>query len=66
MHIYFESRFSLFKNGIRNTWKTRNECLSKTILKSFPIHFEDNGNQMSNKQIISETFNNYFSNIAQT
>ena len=33
MHIYFESRFSLFKNGIRNTWKTRNECLSKSILK---------------------------------
>ena len=48
---YFEYRFSLFKNDIRNTWKTINECLSKKHTKnSFPIHFEDNGNQMSDKQ----------------
>ena len=49
--IYFESRFSLFKNDIRNTWKTINECLSKKRTKnSFPVHFEDNGNQMSDKK----------------
>ena len=65
--IYFESRFSLFKNVIRNTWKTINECLSKKRTKnSFPVHFEDNGNQMSDKQKIADTFNNYFTNIAQT
>ena len=29
--VYFESRFSLFRNDIRNTWKTINECLSKNI-----------------------------------
>ena len=32
--IYFESRFSLFKNDIRNTWKTINECLSKKRTKN--------------------------------
>ena len=32
--IYFESRFSLFKNGIRNIWKTINDCLSKKYLKN--------------------------------
>ena len=37
--ICFESRFSLFKNDIRNTWKTINECLSKNILKRFPNTF---------------------------
>ena len=37
--IYFESRFSLFKNDIRNTWKTINECLSKNILKKFPSSY---------------------------
>ena len=30
--INFESRVSHFKNDIRNTWKTMNECLSKNIL----------------------------------
>ena len=52
---------------IRNTWKTTNECLSKKHTKqSFPFHFEDNGNQMLDKQKIADTFNNYFTNIAQT
>ena len=38
--IYFESRFELFKNDIRNTWKTINECLSKKRTEnSFPVHF---------------------------
>jgi hypothetical protein len=32
-NIHFESRLSHVKNGIRNTWKTINECLSKNILK---------------------------------
>ena len=65
--IYFESRFSLVRNYIRNTWKTINECLSKKHTKnSFPTYFEDNGYQMSNKQKIADTFNNYFTNIAHT
>ena len=37
--IYFESRFSLFRNDIRNTWKTINECLKKTYKKQFPNLF---------------------------
>ena len=44
--IYFESRFLLFKNDTRNTWKTINECLSKIYYNNFPVHFEDNGKQM--------------------
>ena len=65
--IYFESRFSLFRNDIRNTWKTINECLSKKHTNnSFPTYFEDNGYQMSNKQNIADAFTNYFTNIAQT
>ena len=36
------------------------------IKKSCPIHFEENVNQMSDKQITADTFNNYFINIAQT
>ena len=30
------------------------------------IHFEENGNQMSDKQNFFDTFNNYFTNIAKT
>ena len=32
---------------------------------SFPIHFEDNCNQLTENKI-ADTFNNYFTNIAQT
>ena len=41
-----------------------NECLK--TLNSFPSYLEDNGNQMSNNQKIADTFNTYFTNIAQT
>jgi metal-dependent amidase/aminoacylase/carboxypeptidase family protein len=40
--------------------------VKKHTKKSFPVHFEDNGNQMLDKQKIADTFNNYFTNIAQT
>jgi hypothetical protein len=39
--------------------------VKKHTKKSFPVHFEDNGNQMLDKQKIADTFNNYFTNIAQ-
>ena len=42
-----------------------NVC-QKNILKSVPVHFEDNGNQMFDKQKIADKFNNYFTNVAQT
>ena len=40
--------------------------VKKHTKKSFPVHFEDNDNQMLDKQKIADTFNNYFTNIAQT
>ena len=43
-----------------------NVCQKKPTKISFPVRFEANGNQMSDKQKIADTFNNYFTNIAQT
>ena len=40
--------------------------VKKHTKNSFPVNFEDNGNQMLDKQKIADTFNNYFTNIAQT
>ena len=48
--INFESRFSLFRNDIRNTWTTINECLStkhtktvsQLILKTMAIKCQTN------------------------
>ena len=38
----------------------------KNILKSFPIHLKDTSNEISDNYKIADTFNNYFTNIAQT
>ena len=39
--------------------------VKKYTKHSFPVNFEDNGNKMLDKQKITDTFNNYFTNIAQ-
>ena len=43
-----------------------NVCQKKHTKKSSAVHFEDNGNQMLDKQKIADTFNNYFTNITKT
>ena len=65
--IYFELCFKRFKNDIRNTWKTINDILSKTkIQKKSPTVIVENGVIHTDKQIIANKFNLFFTNIAQT
>ena len=65
--IYFELCFKRFKNDIRNTWKTINDILLKTkIQKKSPTVIVENGVIHTDKQIIANKFNLFFTNIAQT
>ena len=40
-----------------------NVCQKKVQKNRFPVHVEDNDNQMSDKQKSAYIFNNYFTNI---
>ena len=62
--MYFESSFSLFKNDIRNTWKTINEYLSRHTKKISQLILKTMAIKCQIKTI-ADTFNNYFTNIAQ-
>lgn len=61
---YYETLFMKFKDDIRGTWKTINDILNKTKKKrSFPQFFRDGQNVITNKLIIANKFNMFFTNI---
>ena len=61
---YYHKQFEKFKLDSRKTWETINDILSrKKIKKEFPTYFNIKGNQTSNKQIIADEFNEFFTNI---
>jgi hypothetical protein len=55
---------SKFKHDIRKTWSTIKEILNKTKKKNeFPKHFQSDGGSISDKLMIAEKFNIFFTNI---
>ena len=48
--LFLESTFNRYKSDIRNTWKTRNEILSRNHKTScFPKSLNINGNEITNQ-----------------
>ncbi len=64
---YYSTIFTKFKDDITGTWKAINEILNKTKRKKhFPQYFKDGDNLLTNKQLISDKFNSFFTNIRLT
>jgi len=57
--MYFKTRFNHYKNDIRNTWNTKNEILSINNANK-TISFKINGITITDKTVIANQFNNYF------
>ena len=52
------------KGNIKDTWKILNAAMNKKKSSTeFPTHFELNGTNIVNKQIIADEFNNFFVNV---
>ncbi len=61
---YYEIIFLKFKDDIRGTWKTINDILNKIKRnKSFPHCFKGGEIISTNKSIITNKFNSFFTNI---
>ncbi len=61
---YYEIIFLKFKDDIRGTWKTINDILNKIKRKkSFPYFFKEGEIISTNKSIITNQFNSFFTNI---
>lgn len=63
--MYFESRFNRHKDDIRNTWKTIHEFISKNNTNNTFL-FKSNGKTITDKTVIANQFNNYFTSIGQS
>ena len=64
---YYDTCFTRYKgdiHDIRNTWVTVKEVLNKTKKKrTFPDLFKINGENVSDKQVIANGFNQFFTEI---
>ena len=61
---YYTSCFTKYKNDIKNTWVTINGIINKsTKSHSIPDFFIHNNEIITDKQIIANRFNSFFTNI---
>ena len=61
---YCQNQFQKYKFDSRKTWATINDILSrKKVKREFPEYFTIKNNRISNKQIIADEFNEFFTNI---
>ena len=64
---YYESCFSKFRDDIKKTWNTIKTILNKSQKKKdFPSSFLVNGTHITNKQIIVDKFNEYFTKVGSS
>ena len=64
---YYETLFSKFKDDIKGTWKTINDILNKTKRKkNISKFFKDGNNVITNKLVIADKFNSFFTSIGPT
>ena len=65
--VYYNKYFKRNWNNIKNTWKGIKSLISlKTVASSIPTVLSlDNGNTITNPYDIANTFNYYFSSIAE-
>ncbi len=58
---YYNKRFESVKNNLRKTWKTINSIIGRNKKSKTQTNFIDsNGCAISDPQVISEEFNNFF------
>ena len=64
--MHYKTRFDKYKNDIKGTWGVIRDILNKThIKKDYPEQFNLNGVYESNRTIIANNFNKYFTNIGE-
>ena len=65
---YFDKYFEANWNNIKNTWKGIKSLITlKSVASNVPTVLSlDNGDTITNPYDIANTFNNYFSSIAET
>jgi len=63
---YYNNKFYQFKNDIKNTWKTIKEIINSSPDKvNMPKQFKVNNTLVTNKQVIANEFNTFFTNIGK-
>ncbi len=63
---YYHSKLNVYKNDIRKLWQVYNELVRKCSDKSaIPEVFKIDGNEITDKAVISNEFNEYYLNVGK-
>lgn len=64
---YYQRKFDIYKNDIKNTWLMIKNILNRSQDKrEFPTYMQIGNNRVTDKHVIVEKFNSYFTNTAST
>ena len=62
--MYYQSQFSKYKDNMKGTWAIIKGILNRTQPSTnFPEYFNINGQKITDKKVISNEFNSFFTNI---
>jgi len=64
--LYYEHKFELFKSNIKQTWQTIKYILNTKNSSPLMDEFLINNHMVSDKTIIAQKFNEYFTNVGPT
>lgn len=62
---HYHSLLQNSKSNIRKTWQVIKKVINKNKASEVPSQFHINNSNVTNKQVISESFNDYFVNIGK-
>ena len=62
--MYYQSQFSNYKDNVKGTWAIIKGILNRTQPSTnFPEYFNINGQKETDKKVIANEFNTFFTNI---
>ena len=64
--VYYKNIFDRYKHDMKKTWGIISETLNRSVPNSIPDTLTINGEDCSDRQVIADNFNDFFSTIGES
>ena len=64
--VYYKNIFDRYKHDMKKTWGIISETLNRSVPNSIPDTMTINGEDCSDRQVIADNFNDFFSTIGES
>ena len=64
--VYYKDIFDCYKHDMKKTWGITSKTLNKSVPNSIPDTMTINGEDYSDRQLIADNFNDFFSTLGES